>query len=84
MFITNFVKTDTDLYKKAIAIYKKRTGDDVLFIDDNAYWSNGTKDESMSALRLSENKDLSVFWRIFDGLRKKEEERYETNPTPTI
>lgn len=62
--ITNFKKDLEPLYRKAIELY----GWDGLFITDEAYWMNGYRDDSMSALRCKNFRDLSGFWRIFREL----------------
>lgn len=64
MLITNFDKKNEPLYRKAVEQYVKKE----LYIDKNAYWKNGHKDENMSALRCTTQMDLSDFWRLFDKL----------------
>ena len=64
--ITNFNKNLEPIYKKAIKLY----GWDGLYITEDAYWENGMRDETMSALRCNEHKDLSEFWEIFDRVEK--------------
>lgn len=62
--ITNFDIEQEPIYRKAIDAY----GWDGLYIDTNAYWRDGTKDETLYALRwkYNEERDLTEFWRIFD------------------
>jgi hypothetical protein len=62
--VTNFDIELEPIYRKAIDAY----GWDGLYIDTNAYWRDGTKDETLYALRLKNNerRDLSEFWEIFD------------------
>ena len=65
--ITNFNKSEEPIYREAI----ERYGWDGLFITDDAYWRNGYKDDTMSALRFkndNERRDLSDFWKIFDSI----------------
>lgn len=65
MLITNFYKGEETLYRQAVRIY----GDKKLYIDQNAY-VNRQKDMSASALRYNgQFKDLTEFWKIFDGLK---------------
>ena len=70
--ITNFDIELEPVYRKTIDTY----GWDGLYIDTNAYWRDGTKDETLYSLRWKNNKrrDLSEFWRIFDGFY--DESRY--------
>lgn len=65
--ITNFDKCEEPIYREAIKLY----GWGGLTITEDAYWLNGTKDNGMSALRwaTNERRDLSQFWKIFEGLK---------------
>ena len=66
--LTNFSKSETEIYSRAIEEYKKRCGDDCLYITEDAYWQNGYKDPELSALRTRERKDMTAFWRIFEEI----------------
>jgi hypothetical protein len=51
MLMTNFIRNDKQKYLEALRIYKEQTGDQSLYVDNNAYLRNGRKDEGMCALR---------------------------------
>jgi Fic family protein len=69
--ITNFIKKERPIYQKAIEKY----GWDGLYISEDAYWRNGTKDNSLLSLRYKGDqcRNLSEFWKIFRELRDKSE-----------
>jgi hypothetical protein len=69
--LTNFDIKDRNKYEKALKIYKKQTGDNTLYIVNDAYWMDGTKDNTMNSLKTSNNKDRSCFWRIFDNIKQE-------------
>ena len=59
--VTNFNKIEEPLYRKAIEEF----GWGGLYIESDAYWRNGHKDPTLSALKTKDpSKDLSEFWRI--------------------
>lgn len=64
--ITNFNKAQEPLFREAI----KQSGKDFLYIREDAYWCDGTKDESMMALWSKRYEDLSDFWRLFEKLEE--------------
>jgi hypothetical protein len=70
MLITNFRKEKRQVYEKALKIYKQRINDDSLYIDKNAYGSNGQQLSDLNALRSNSSNDLSEFWEIFDSIEK--------------
>ncbi len=63
-FITNFDKRLEPIYREGI----EKWGKDFLYIKEDAYWCNGIKDDSISALWSKERADLSDFWRLMDEL----------------
>ena len=67
--ITNFIKKERPIYQKAIEEY----GWDGLYISEDAYWRDGTKDKSLLSLRYKgeECGDLSEFWKIFRELKNR-------------
>lgn len=65
MLIANFDKSEELLYRKAVKIF----GCNSLYVDKNAYWRNGEKADSMSALRSNDCIDLTEFWGIHENLR---------------
>lgn len=69
--LTNFDKSETEIYSRAIKEYEEKTGDKCLYITEDAYWQNGYKDPEMSALRTRERKDLTAFWRIFEQIEQE-------------
>jgi hypothetical protein len=69
MLMTNFIRNDKQKYLEALRIYKEQTGDQSLYVDNNAYLRNGRKDEGMCALRCTEMKDLSEFWKIYEYVK---------------
>lgn len=71
MLVTNFKKDRLPLYNKALKFYIKETGDKSLYIDRNAYIRGGIKDEDMCALRCTEQKELGLFWNIFDSIDER-------------
>ena len=66
--LTNFSKSETEIYSRAIKEYEKKYGDKCLYITEDAYWQNGYKDPELSALRTRERKDMTAFWRIFEEI----------------
>lgn len=68
--VTNFNKKLRPLYERAISEYKNKTGKDILFIKDEAYWNNGHLDERMNSLHIDINArcDLTEFWDIYHAL----------------
>ena len=69
--LTNFDKSETEVYSLAIKEYEEKYGDKCLYITEDAYLQNGYKDPKMSALRTRERKDLSAFWRIFEKIEQE-------------
>lgn len=69
MLLTNFNKKDKEKYSKLLEVYKKRTGNKDIYIDNNAY-VNGHKLEDHCALRCKfESYDnLNTFYRLQDEL----------------
>ena len=67
--LTNFAKQQRPIYQKAIDEY----GCDELYISEDAYWRDGTKDNSLLSLRYKGDwcRDLTEFWRIFDKIYDK-------------
>ena len=67
--ITNFTKKERPIYQKAI----KKYGWDGLYISEDAYWRDGTKDSGLLSLRWSgeERRELSEFWKIFNDIRNR-------------
>lgn len=63
--LTNFPKEQEPIYRKAIEEY----GWDGLYIDEDAYWNDGTKDDSLYALKCIERRNLTDFWSVFDKLK---------------
>lgn len=71
--VSNFKKEKKTIYEKAIKIYEKETGNNSLYIDEDAYSKRGIKEESMYSLK-GLNKDYSKFWRILESIKENEEE----------
>lgn len=69
--LTNFSKSETEIYSLAIKKYEEKTGDKCLYITEDAYWQNGYKDPELSALRTRERKDMTAFWRIFEQIKQE-------------
>lgn len=68
--VTNFYKKLRPIYERAISEYKNKTGKDILFIKDEAYWQNGHFDENMNSLHIKPDArcDLTEFWDIYHAL----------------
>ena len=82
MLLTNFNNSELNKYEETLKIYIKETGDKSLYIDSNAFWRDGTKDNNMSALRSDISKDRSRFWRIFEtkednNMKKENNDKFE-------
>jgi hypothetical protein len=69
--LTNFSKSKTEIYSRAIKEYEEKYGDKCLYITEDAYWLNGYKDPELSALRTRKGKDLTAFWRIFEQIEQE-------------
>ena len=69
--LTNFSKSETEIYSRAIKKYEEKCGDKCLYITEDAYWQNGHKDPELSALRTRERKDMTEFWRIFEQIEQE-------------
>lgn len=67
--ITNFDKEREPIFREAI----KRFCWNGLTITDDAYWIDGTKDNTMSALRwkTDERRELSKFWDIVHSIENR-------------
>ena len=66
--MTNFKRGDTWLYEAAVKEY----GREDVFITNDAYWMDGTLDESRCALRCKDvNGDYSDFWKAFEKVAKR-------------
>ena len=63
--LTNFPKEDRPMYEAAIRRYDK----DDIFITENAYLKDGMRDPSLCALRCTDSRDHSEFWRIFRDIK---------------
>lgn len=68
MLITNFDKKDFKKYNTALKQYRAKTKDTELYIDRNAYFSNGSRNYDAYALRSNGYKILTEFWEIFDRI----------------
>ena len=68
--LTNFDKKEEPIYREAIEKY----GKDFLYIKSDAYWIDGTHDESLSALWTSKNENLSDFWELLRSIKKRRTE----------
>ena len=66
-WICNFDKSEEPLYRMAIIEFR----DDRVYIDKNAYWRDGHKDDSMSALKTIGRVELTEFWKIVHRLQKE-------------
>ncbi len=65
--LTNFDKREEHLYRRAI----KEFGGRGLYIDKNAYWKDGHKDNTMSALKYTGyDIYLSKFWKILECVKE--------------
>ena len=64
--VTNFSKEQEPIYRQAISEY----GWDGLYITEDAFWRDGRKDDKLFALRCTEKRDLSKFWKIFNNLKE--------------
>lgn len=60
--LTNFDRCELPIYETAIKLYGKND----VYIDENAYLPDGQKDETAYALRCTEDRDYSDFWKVFD------------------
>ena len=67
--LTNFVKKEESIYREAI----EKSGKDFLYIKEDAYWLDGTYDETLSALWTNKNEDLSDFWELLRSLKAEKE-----------
>ena len=65
--LTNFNISKRNIYEKAIASYKKNGGKLNIYIEEDAYWSNGHLDKQMNSLHTSDKlKDHGEFWEVYD------------------
>ena len=67
--LTNFDKKEESIYREAI----EKSGKDFLYITEDAYWLDGTYDETLSALWTNKDENLSDFWEILRSLEKEDE-----------
>jgi hypothetical protein len=69
MFITNFNQRDKEEYIKAVKEYKRRTGNNDIYVDNNAY-ANGYKLDGACALRSSSGDidNFQIFYKIQNEL----------------
>ena len=65
MLVTNFDKTEESIYRKAVKLFNNNK----IYVDKNAYYGNGVKSSTMSALRCTDYLDLTEFWKIFDNVK---------------
>lgn len=72
MFLTNFHERDKSKYIKAVKEYKRRTGNNDIYVDNNAY-ANGHKLDEHCALRSNSGSidNLQIFYRIEEELALK-------------
>lgn len=69
MFITNFNERNREKYNRAVKEYKKQTGNNDIYVDNNAY-ANGCRLENSCALRSKSSsfENLNKFYRIEEEL----------------
>ena len=65
--LTNFDKKEESTYREAI----EKSGKDFLYIKEDAYWIDGTYDETLSALWTNKDENLSDFWELLRSLKKE-------------
>lgn len=71
MLLTNFDLNRKHIYQMVLAMYEEQTGDKSLYIDERAYWVNGTRDNSMNAVIGKLNKNYKSFWDILNTINKE-------------
>ena len=79
--VTNFDKKLRPVYERAISEYKNKTGNDILFIKDEAHWQNGHFDENMNSLHIKPDArcrcDLTEFWDIYHVLETEYNSKFD-------
>lgn len=77
--VTNFNKKLRPIYERAISEYKNKTGKDILFIEDEAYWNNGHLDTTMNSLHIKCEHmcDLTDFWEIYHILEATMKSKFD-------
>lgn len=79
--VTNFNKKLRPIYERAISEYKNKTGNDILFIKDEAHWQNGHFDENMNSLHIKPDAicrcDLTEFWDIYHVLETEYNSKFD-------
>lgn len=69
--ISNYSNSKRQEIEAVIKEYKENGGALKVFIRNEAYWRNGTKDSTMFALcTLDESKDHSEFWKFVENWSK--------------
>lgn len=69
--LTNFNISKRNIYEEAIATYKNNGGKLNIYIEEDAYWSNGHLDKSMNSLHTSDKHTChGEFWRVYDEVVK--------------